>query len=102
MRCVLVFCLRKREWWREQRYLRDLSADGDTTLAEGLHAYAAEQATLEQRIHQEWSELWRATRRVAQPIIDGDAEWELETEGEKQTVEVWGDDEPDAVNPMDW
>ena len=45
MRRVLKFCTWKADWWTKQVLLRQ---GLDAPLAEGLHAYAAGQADMEQ------------------------------------------------------
>jgi hypothetical protein len=44
MRQVLIFCEWKNEWWKDQVSRRD---NLSTELAEGLQAYAGEQAAME-------------------------------------------------------
>jgi hypothetical protein len=66
MRRVLAFCEWKADWWMRQVPLRQ----GVTgPLAEGLNAYAAEQADMERWIHKAWSEKWSRARELARPII---------------------------------
>ena len=66
MRRVLDFCKWKADWWTKQVLLcRGLGAP----LAEGLHAYAAKQADMEQRIHLAWSTKWARAQVLAQPIV---------------------------------
>jgi hypothetical protein len=66
MRRVLEFCDWKAVWWMEQVPLRDgLPAP----LAEGLSAYAAEQADMERRIRAAWATKWAGARDLARPIL---------------------------------
>ena len=66
MRRVLVFCGWKASWWAEQPPRREgLSAP----LAEGLQAYAAEQADMERRISLSWTAKWAVARELARPIV---------------------------------
>lgn len=67
MRRVLEFCHWKAAWWMEQVPLRE---DVSGPLAEGLQAYAAEQADMERRIHSVWAEKWAGTRELVRPIIE--------------------------------
>ena len=66
MRRVLEFCKWKASWWGEQINRREGLAE---PLAEGLRAYAEEQADMERRICQSWSAKWSTTRMLAEPII---------------------------------
>lgn len=102
MRCTLAFCARKVLWWQAQLHLRDLHASPDTYLAEGLHAYAAEQATFEGELHSQWSKRWASARKVAQPIINGHGNWELDTAGEAETIELWEDEEDEGLDVIDY
>jgi hypothetical protein len=65
MRRVLQFCNWKAEWWLNQVPLR---TGLPIPLAEGLKAYAEEQADLERRIHLAWTAKWACARELAQPI----------------------------------
>lgn len=102
MRCTLAFCERKVRWWKTQLTLRNLEGDPDATLAQGLYAYAAEQATFEGELHSQWSLKWATARRVALPIISGHANWELETGGEAEIIELWDDEEYEEVDIIDY
>jgi hypothetical protein len=63
---VLEFCEWKANWWMEQVPRRQgLTAP----LAEGLHAYAAEQAAMERQIHSDWAAKWAHARELTWPII---------------------------------
>lgn len=68
MRRVLEFCSWKASWWKEQVFLRE-NLSGP--LEEGLCAYAAEQADMEQRIRTAWTAKWADARRLAQPLLQG-------------------------------
>lgn len=68
MRRVLVFCEWKADWWMKQVPLRRAL---DAPLAEGLHAYASEQADMERRIHLAWSKEWASARVLAKRITGG-------------------------------
>lgn len=91
MRCVQQFCESKQLWWRDQLGLRDLRANPDTTLAEGLHAYATEQAGIEVQIAADWSEKWSIVRGIAQAIIKEEPGWEIEVDHVRAEtiIEVW-------------
>jgi len=66
MRRVLQFCRWKEAWWIEQVPRR---TDISPRLAEGLRAYAEEQADLEHRICSSWTTKWACARELAQPIL---------------------------------
>ena len=66
MRRVLEFCRWKTEWWLEQVPLREGLRP---QLAEGLHAYAEEQADMERRICLSWTNKWSRARELAAPIL---------------------------------
>jgi hypothetical protein len=66
MRRVLEFCEWKATWWGDQVNARE---DISSYLSEGLQAYAAQQADMEQRIRLAWGTKWAAARQLAQPII---------------------------------
>lgn len=66
MHRVLVFCQWKATWWLEQAPWRK---DLPPQLVEGLHAYAEEQADLEQRISLSWTAKWKLARALTQLIL---------------------------------
>lgn len=68
MRRVLEFSSWKACWWKERVSLRE-SLPGP--YAEGLCAYAAEQADMEQRIRAAWTTKWAGARQSAHPILRG-------------------------------
>ena len=68
MRRVLEFCSWKASWWKEWVSLR---AKLPGALAEGLCAYAAEQADMELRIRTAWTTKWASARQLAQPLLQG-------------------------------
>ncbi|KAF8200630.1 hypothetical protein K438DRAFT_1514981, partial [Mycena galopus ATCC 62051] len=59
MRCVLQFCVWKAEWWDERREAR---AWVSPELAEGLQAYATEQAARERYWAASWQAKWAVVR----------------------------------------
>jgi len=63
---VLEFCQWKASWWAEQVPQREALP---APLAEGLKAYAAEQADMEHRISLSWTAKWTVARKLARPII---------------------------------
>jgi hypothetical protein len=68
MRRVIVFCNWKAGWWDERRASR---TGVSNELAEGLWAYAAEQAARERTWEEKWSTKWRAVRaRAAAALSD--------------------------------
>lgn len=71
---------------------RNLSACADRTLAEGLHAYAAQQAGIEVHMAAEWSDKWELIRALAQPIVNCEPGWELKVfEGPQAVIDIWTD-----------
>lgn len=72
MRRVLEFCVWKEAWWVEQIPRREVFG----TLAEGLSAYAQEQADLERRIAATWKVKWTSARQLAEPILREFWGWE--------------------------
>ena len=68
MRRVLEFCSWKASRWKERLSLRGKVPE---PLAEGLCAYAAEQADMEQRIRTAWTTKWASARQLAQPLLQG-------------------------------
>ncbi|KAJ6479764.1 hypothetical protein C8R45DRAFT_1101208 [Mycena sanguinolenta] len=96
MRRVLEFCKWKEWWWRER--LSPVRPDShgpiDSVLAEGLRAYALEQANRERQWAQTWEGKWAAVRAQAALIVRdhvGDVEDEvfvpLEVELEDEEAE---------------
>ena len=67
MRRVLEFCKWKATWWMEQVSLLETLP---RPLMEGLRAYAAQQADMEQRIHAAWATKWHHARKLAQPLLE--------------------------------
>jgi hypothetical protein len=63
---TLEFCWWKELWWAEQAPCHERLV---ASLAEGLQAYAAEQADLEHRICLSWTAKWAVARQLARPII---------------------------------
>ena len=68
MRRVLEFCSWKASRWKERLSLRGKVPE---PLAEGLRAYSAEQADMEQRIRAAWTTKWANARQLAQPLLQG-------------------------------
>ena len=66
MRRVLEFCRWKEDWWIKQV---PRHTDISPRLAEGLRAYAEEQADLERRTCSSWTTKWACARELAQPIL---------------------------------
>jgi hypothetical protein len=66
MRRVLEYCHWKAAWWMEQVPLRE-GVSGP--LAEGLRAYAVEQADMEERVIVSWTAKWAGARELAAPIL---------------------------------
>ncbi|KAJ7866049.1 hypothetical protein B0H14DRAFT_3084255 [Mycena olivaceomarginata] len=77
MRRTVAFCVWKSQWWKEQL---DLRLDVSPALAEGLRAYALEQAEREREWAAQWTDKWGAVRsRAALVLADhvGDVEDEV-------------------------
>jgi hypothetical protein len=100
MRCMLVFCLWKATWWEERCYARKgVSAE----LAEGLCAYATEQAARELSWASNWALKWgavraRATLALADELVDVTLAVPLEVELEEEVAYgeyEGGEGEPD-------
>ena len=95
----MQFCRWKEDWWIEQVPCR---TDISPRLAEGLRAYAEEQADLEHRICSSWTTKWARARELAQPILlaasDGaPATAEQEVPGESsERIELVIEEEHDA------
>lgn len=79
MRRVLSFCRWKAAWWRSLPANR---VDTDSSLSQGLHAFAEEQAALEDSIYDQWGGKWKGVRDAARSIIDTvlGAGWDLDLE----------------------
>ena len=98
MRRVLEYCQWKEDWWIKQApRCEDVSA----RLAEGLRAYAEEQADLERRIRLSWTTKWAIAREAARPILlaasDGaPAMAEQEVPGASEHIELLIEEEHDA------
>jgi hypothetical protein len=68
MRRVLEFCQWKAVWW-EDKIEQQACKEADEPLADGLRAYAHQQAALERENSTKWECKWRNTRNRAIPII---------------------------------
>ncbi|KAF8137969.1 hypothetical protein K438DRAFT_1638774, partial [Mycena galopus ATCC 62051] len=68
MRRVLAFCQWKARWWDERRRAR---AGVSAELAEGISAYAKEQAARERYWGTNWEAKWAAVRSRAASALDG-------------------------------
>jgi hypothetical protein len=66
MRRMLEFCWWKELWWAEQAPHHERLV---ASLAEGLQAYATEQADLEHHICLSWTAKWAVACQLARPII---------------------------------
>jgi hypothetical protein len=99
MRRVLMFCEWKNGWWKDQVSKRDnLSSE----LAEGLHAYAREQAAMELSLADSFTAKWAAVRLRAQPLVSrfwgsesDDIEMMVEDSEEEVVVEFMVGEEDD-------
>ena len=63
---MLKFCQWKALWWAEQA---PCCSGLHAPLAEGLQAYAAEQANMEHRICLAWTTKWTIAHKLTKPII---------------------------------
>ncbi|KAJ7113743.1 hypothetical protein C8R43DRAFT_1138589 [Mycena crocata] len=66
MRRVIEFCVWKARWWMERQAARPAA---DAVLAEGLRAYALEQADREIEWSRRWAEKWSAVRARAGLVV---------------------------------
>jgi len=66
MRRAIQFCESRVTWWKEQAQRRSPTSPH---LAEGLVAYAAEQAAIEHQRVLSWTEHWVAVRQRAVLIL---------------------------------
>lgn len=90
MRRTLTYCKWKATWWRNQPSLRTPILTNNPNLLEGLGAYAAKEAALEDSISVAWAAKWKGARERARPIIDrvlGDG-WDVDEEGQPSGVSV--------------
>jgi hypothetical protein len=97
MRRVLEFCQWKTAWWLEQVPLRE---GLQLQLAEGLSAYAEEQADMEWRICLSWTAKWSAARELAAPILlaaQGAAPRQEVVPGSAEMMEVDIEEEHDGT-----
>jgi hypothetical protein len=69
MRRILEFCNWKATWWENKIQQQEAERTDDDPLADGLRAYAHEQAALEHEILTKWAHKWRQTRNRAILII---------------------------------
>jgi hypothetical protein len=77
MRRTVAFCVWKSQWWKERL---DLRLDVSLALAEGLRAYALEQAEREREWAAQWADKWGAVRSRATLVLAdhvGDVEDEV-------------------------
>lgn len=91
MRRVLVFCQWKAEWWDRRQQMR---AEVDSELAEGLAAYAKEQAARERFWAADWETKWVAVRARALLVAREqlvDATWEVGLEVEIEEEVAYGE-----------
>lgn len=96
MRRVLAYCVHRAKWWEEQPPCRQLP---ESTLLEGLRAYAAEHAHSERRLAAKWSAQWAAVRERAKLAFDN--EGGVDTEG-LGTIEVELDLDVDKEGDYDF
>ena len=67
MRRTIQFCVWKMKWWNNQVHRR---TSLPSHLAEGITAYATEQAATERRRLTSWSSSWTAIRQRAKLILE--------------------------------
>jgi hypothetical protein len=97
MHCAIQFCVWKSNWWEEQAGHWTLVF---THLAEGIAAYAAENATAKHRRLVSWSShwevVWQQTKLVLQNHLSGNEEV-----GEMGALEIEIKDEDDEAPIFD-
>ncbi|KAK6977452.1 CxC2 domain-containing protein [Favolaschia claudopus] len=69
MRRTLVFCGWKARWWQERA---NVEREVAPAVAEGMRAYALEQADREDRWESKWKAQWAAVRERAKVALGGD------------------------------
>ncbi|SJL15739.1 uncharacterized protein ARMOST_19244 [Armillaria ostoyae] len=79
MRRVLKFLAWKADWWEARRVAREVA--GNDRLAEGLFAYAHEQANLQCQLKDKFEVLWKM------PLEDMDREIEAESDADEEDSE---------------
>jgi len=93
MRWAIQFCAWKVNWWDKQAHLRDSVLPH---LAEGITAYATEQAATERRRIASWSHSWFAIRQQAKLVLETHLkDQEDTTDLTILEVEIEGDDDDD-------
>ena len=97
MRHAIQFCVWKANWWEEQAGHRTLVS---AHLAEGIAAYAAENATAERRRLLSWSSHWEAVRQRARLVLENHLSGNEEG-GPMGALEIEIKDEDDEVPIFD-
>jgi hypothetical protein len=97
MRRAIQFCVWKSNWWEEQAGRRTLVF---AHLAEGIAAYAAENATAERRRLVYWSSRWEAVRQRAGLVLQNHLSGNEEG-GEMGALEIEIEDEDDEAPIFD-
>jgi hypothetical protein len=93
MRRAIQFCAWKANWWEEQAGRRTLVS---AHLAEGIAAYAAENATAERRRLLSWSSHWEVVRQRARLVLQNHLN-NNEDGGEMGALEIEIEDEDDEA-----
>ncbi|KAJ7248282.1 hypothetical protein B0H12DRAFT_1235021 [Mycena haematopus] len=98
---VLQYCAWKADWWDQQQ---DARTGVSPELAEGLHAYAAEQAARERSWAANWEAKWEAVRARARLALDNDLVDVTEVVGVEVELEeevAYGEYEEEEGEPDD-
>jgi len=91
MRQAVQFCAWKVKWWEKQAHCR---ISIPLHLAEGITAYATEQAATERHRLTSWASTWLAIRQRAQLVLETDLKDKEDATGVPVLeVEVEGDDD---------
>jgi hypothetical protein len=97
MRRAIQFCAWKANWWEEQAGRRTLVS---AHLAEGIAAYAAENATAERRRLLSWLSHWEAVRQRARLVLENHLSGNEEG-GQMGALEIEIEDEDDEAPIFD-
>lgn len=85
MRRVIQFLEWRHDWWEKRAYMRTVS---DAGLADGLQAYAHEQAHLQYSLSESFLDIWKG-------FMDKETDVVMGTEGDASEEEEGEDDEED-------
>jgi len=103
MRQAVQFCAWKVKWWEKQGHHRTSNASIPLHLAEGITAYAAENAATERRRLTSWASSWLAIQQQAQLVLEKYLKDQEDTTNVTVLeVEVEGDDDDDDEFPFNF